>query len=107
MSLSQLSLSRWAGLAWVAGVFMLFLCLCPTLSAGEKEDAEEKKAENLAEALKNGTFAANLRYRYEFVSDDAFDDDAHASTLRTAVTSRPDLDHRPGSNHDLPSDQGV
>ncbi len=38
-----------------------------------------------AEEKKPGTFGVGLRYRYENVSDDAFEKDAHASTLRTNV----------------------
>ena len=47
-----------------------------------------QEAESLKEALSNGDPSVNLRYRYEFVDDAAFDLGAHASTLRTALGYR-------------------
>jgi len=46
---------------------------------------------DIAQALKEGAFGLDLRYRYEFVDDEGFDRNANASTLRTrlAYTSAP------------------
>jgi len=38
-----------------------------------------------ADALTNGEFDLNFRYRYEYVDQDSFDKDANASTLRTRL----------------------
>ena len=46
---------------------------------GEEEDL------TLAEAITKGKPILTFRYRYENVNEDAFDKDAHASTLRTVV----------------------
>jgi len=70
----------------LVAVFALVLGLCPIVVAGE--DEEEEQAANLGQALKKGTFSLNLRYRYETVDDNAFEKDAHASTLRTAFGYR-------------------
>lgn len=71
----------------LVAVFALVPGLCSIAVAGEDED--EKQAANLGEALKQGKFSLNLRYRYENVADDLVPDkDAHASTLRTAFGYR-------------------
>ena len=41
----------------------------------------QAETEGLAAALTSGKAALNLRYRYEFVDQESFDDDANASTL--------------------------
>ena len=60
-----------------------------TRRPGDKAPAtgpDEKNGETtLLSALRGGTTAVNLRYRYEFVADEAFALDAHASTLRTTL----------------------
>ncbi len=58
------------------------LVLSPALSAQTEPAAEP---ENLAQALKKGKAAVNLRLRFEDVSQDGFAKDAHAFTLRTTV----------------------
>jgi tetratricopeptide (TPR) repeat protein len=50
--------------------------------------AEEEPKKSLLESLTKGTPAVGLRYRYELVEDGAFDENAHASTLRTVVGYR-------------------
>lgn len=47
-----------------------------------------QEAESLKDALAKGDPSVDLHYRYELVADDAFDLDAHASTLRTALGYR-------------------
>ena len=49
------------------------------------ESGEEPGSTSLADALGGGTPAVTFRYRYEFVSDETFALDAHASTLRTTL----------------------
>lgn len=46
---------------------------------------DESQPLTLAGALAGGDVAVAFRYRYEFVTDEAFALDAHASTLRTAL----------------------
>ncbi len=69
-------------------VLALALVFCPVALAGDEATEEEETAANLAEALKKGTFSLNLRYRYETVDQDGFDDDAKASTVRTMLGFR-------------------
>ena len=52
----------------------------------QEPGASEQQAEDLAQALREGRFALQLRYRHETVDDDAFADKAFASTLRTALS---------------------
>jgi hypothetical protein len=49
---------------------------------------EEPERRSLLDALTKGTPSLALRYRYELVDDEAFDKDAHASTLRTVLGYR-------------------
>ena len=49
------------------------------------ESDEEAEGLSLADALSDGTPAVTFRYRYEFVNDETFALDAHASTLRTTL----------------------
>jgi len=67
----------------VAGCLLL-VSFFPSVAA----DKEEEKATRLAEALKNGTFKVDLRYRYEGVDDDGIALRGEASTLRTAIGYR-------------------
>ena len=48
-------------------------------------DTDEEEATTIKEALAKGKPIVDLRYRYENVSQDDFDKDAHASTLRTVI----------------------
>ena len=49
------------------------------------ESGEEDGDTSLADALRDGTPTVTFRYRYEFVSEETFTLDAHASTLRTTL----------------------
>ena len=62
---------RWIALA---GVSTAMLTLAAGPSAAQDQD--------LATAISSGESSINLRYRYEFVDQDSFDDDANASTLK-------------------------
>ena len=42
-------------------------------------------ADNIGDAIAGGEFGFNLRYRFEFVDQDGFSQDANASTLRTRL----------------------
>lgn len=64
------------GQGWLVG-----LLVCLFTSAAWAQDTP-----TLIDALAQGNADVKLRYRYEFVSDDAFEKDAHASTLRTALS---------------------
>jgi len=45
----------------------------------------QESATSLAEALASGDAGLNFRYRYEYVDQDGFSDNAHASTLRVRL----------------------
>ncbi|MCY4635430.1 MAG: hypothetical protein OXG04_13155 [Acidobacteria bacterium] len=69
-------------------VLAVAICFCPSLAAADSEndDPGEKDAgPSLASALGDGAASVTFRYRYEFVADEAFALDAHASTLRTTL----------------------
>lgn len=55
------------------------------LLAAAPTAAEKREQESLVDALRESTASVDLRYRYEWVSEDAVGLDAHASTLRTAL----------------------
>jgi hypothetical protein len=46
------------------------------------------RAESITEAIKNGDVILNLRYRFEFVDEENFSEDAEASTLRLRLGYR-------------------
>ncbi len=52
-------------------------------------------AESITEAIKNGDFILNLRYRFEIVDEETFTEDAEASTLRLR------LGYKTGSWYDI------
>lgn len=60
--------------------------LVATLLATTTASAQE--AETLEDALAKGAPSVDLRYRYELVDDGNFEENAHASTLRTALGYR-------------------
>jgi len=62
---------------FVAAIIVAVLFPLSTLAADD--------ASNLGEALKNGTSLVNLRYRFENVDDDNYDDEGRASTLRVGL----------------------
>lgn len=64
------------------------LCFCLLGSVLLVSPSAAQEAETLEEALAKGDATVNLRYRYEIVDDVAFDKDAYASTLRTALGYR-------------------
>ena len=74
-----LQFSRW---------ILVFSLLSPVPPAlGDEEQEDEKKPENLKQALAKGKGSVFFRYRYENVADDAIGEKrAHASTLRTVVS---------------------
>jgi len=47
--------------------------------------------DSIAKAIEDGTIKLGFRYRYEFVDQDSFDDDAHANTLRTRLIFAPQI----------------
>ena len=66
-------------------------CLAALVGAAVQAGAGEATAGQVTpprsfEAFEQGDFTVDLRYRYEFVDDAAFEKDAHASTLRSALT---------------------
>jgi len=59
-------------------LFAFWILLAVPVMAADTQDSP-------VDALKNGNVSLNLRYRFENVHDRGFDDDGHASTLRTAL----------------------
>lgn len=55
------------------------------LMAVTPDAAAEPEQASLLDVLRESTAAVDLRYRYEWVNDDAVGLHAHASTLRTAL----------------------
>jgi len=67
----------------------LVLALCLLVSTGTFAAEETEKSDtNLLDAITKGTFKLNLRYRYEDVDQDGFDNNGRASTLRTMAGYR-------------------
>jgi hypothetical protein len=75
-----------SGLALILALVVLAAIASPAFASSAAGEEEAKNYKNVVKALKNGKFGVALRYRYEQVSGDAFDEDAYASTLRTAVS---------------------
>jgi hypothetical protein len=76
---------------WIVLVSILAMPVAPLLANEAKEPKEKKDPATFAEALKDGDYGINLRYRYEHVSDDAERFDGRngiASTLRTTIDYR-------------------
>jgi hypothetical protein len=69
---------------------LLFFCmgLIPALTAA---DEDKGLTRTIARAIENGTVKLNFRYRFEFVDEDGFEDDAYANTLRSRLTFAPQI----------------
>ena len=71
---------------------LLAIAFCSAAFAQSKDNSSappDTKASSFTDALKAGKLAVNLRYRFEYVTDDVTDltgKDAKASTLRTAFS---------------------
>ncbi len=75
-------------LAFVVGLAALLSAAGPTAARAQDDSGasdEDRAAISLLEAFSKGPLALDLRYRYEFVDDGAFEKHAHASTLRSAL----------------------
>jgi len=71
----------------IVGVILAaFFVVLPGSAAALPQEAggQDETPQGIVDAFQKGSFHLALRYRYEFVDDDAVDKDAHASTLRTA-----------------------
>lgn len=66
-------------IAFVAGIMSI---LCGSLSPAAEQTKVQATEATLDQALLAGQLHINLRYRYEYVNEDDFNQDAHASTLR-------------------------
>ena len=63
--------------------------------AAEPPEPQQPEPSSVGEALAAGKWGVGLRYRYEWVDDEAFGEEAQASTLRTVLL------YRSGSFHGL------
>jgi hypothetical protein len=61
------------------------LSVSDILSNTKEKKVEHKSRQNFSEAVTQGTPRLNVRYRYEWVDQDSFSKDAHASTIRTRL----------------------
>jgi hypothetical protein len=61
----------------------LFFAACLVAGAAA---AEETHGDAISALVEQGKVALGFRYRYEFVDDEAFDENANASTLRSRLT---------------------
>jgi hypothetical protein len=64
----------------------LYACSFIILTCTLTTTAAETGGEQLAGMVRNGKVSMDLRYRYEVVDEDDFDDKAEASTFRTRLT---------------------
>ncbi|MEM6794326.1 MAG: alginate export family protein, partial [Acidobacteriota bacterium] len=62
------------------------LCLFAATLSDPLRAEEPEQPRTFGEALTGGTAKVSLRYRFEAVDDDAFEDTAEASTLRTTLS---------------------
>jgi len=72
--------SKLIRISQILGLLALLLLQAPMSNA-----AGDESPGNIAEALTGGSASLGFRYRYEFVDQDGFADDAHASTLRVRL----------------------
>jgi hypothetical protein len=68
--------------------FLLPLAIAAALLCGGPAMAQEDENQSLAGAITSGKASLGLRYRYEHVDDDAFTENANASTLRLRLNYR-------------------
>ncbi len=73
-----------------AAVLLGSTALWPFAAAAVPQDrqGDADAPVGVVDSFRKGTFHLGLRYRYEFVGDDAIGKDAHASTLRTVLSYR-------------------
>ena len=64
---------------------LILVCINALLNSNDTFSAD-----SVSEALKNGQSHISFRYRYEFVDQDGFTEDANASTLRTRLNFKSD-----------------
>ena len=57
-------------------------------AAPQGNEPQDQAPQGVIDAFRQGTPRLNFLYRYEYVGDDAIEKDAHASTLRTALSYR-------------------
>ena len=81
--------------ALLASLTLLLLGAGGAAAAEAAEEEPQPEARTLGEALSSGKWGVGLRYRYEMVDDEAFDEDGLGSTLRTVLL------YRSGSFHDF------
>lgn len=68
---------------WCAGVL---LCCTNVALAAEAPAKPAQDTNDIANVVRGGTAVLNFRYRYEYVDEDPFTQNAHASTLRSRLT---------------------
>jgi hypothetical protein len=67
--------------------YRLSVLLMTLIFAGVTAGAEEEKR-SLLDSIREGKFSLNLRYRFESVDQESFDQRGYASTLRTTLSYR-------------------
>ena len=62
------------------------MAMALALAASSTSHAEETLFDGLSKMVSDGKASVNFRYRFEYVDDDALDDEAEASLLRSRLT---------------------
>lgn len=70
------------------GQLVLTVIAIGLLVSVSRTAAQEEQATDLGAAIASGKASISARYRYEFVDQDSFDEDANASTLRLRLNYR-------------------
>jgi hypothetical protein len=65
---------------------VLLLCCAGAAGAAEEPAKPAPDTSDIANIIHGGTAVLNFRYRYEYVDEDPFTQNAHASTLRSRLT---------------------
>ncbi len=72
-------------------IAVVSVCALLFMTGAGAESSMEKTGDRLARMVKEAPVNLFFRYRYEFVDEDGFDKDAHASTLRGRLNFAPQL----------------
>ena len=70
---------------------MACVCLLVSMTGMAAESGIESATDKLAQAVRDGTIKLSFRYRFGYMDDGGFDDNAYASTLRTRLSFVPRL----------------
>jgi len=78
---ARLSLALYQGISAMKIDYSCLATICLAIFTGAPAHAQESADNSLATALTSGDAHVNLRYRYQFVDQDGFSENANASTI--------------------------